>query len=64
MHMADALISPTVGFAMMTATAGLAAYSIKKINNDITTQRPQPTNYKLQMRTINDKGTRGYQRSM
>ena len=35
MHMADALISPTVGFAMMTATAGLAAYSIKKINNDM-----------------------------
>ena len=35
MHMADALISPTVGFTMMAVTAGLAAYSIKKIQNDI-----------------------------
>ena len=35
MHMADALISPTVGFTMMTVTAGVAAYSIKKIQNDM-----------------------------
>ncbi|MGL5205892.1 MAG: energy-coupling factor ABC transporter permease, partial [Acidaminococcaceae bacterium] len=35
MHMADALISPTVGFTMMMVTAGIAAYSIKKIQNDI-----------------------------
>ena len=35
MHMADALISPTVGFTMMAFTAGLAAYSIKKIQNDM-----------------------------
>ena len=39
MHMADALVSPTVGFAMMTVTAGLAAYSIKKINNDMDEQK-------------------------
>ena len=35
MHMADALISPAVGGVMMAATAGLAAYSIKKIQNDL-----------------------------
>lgn len=35
MHMADALISPMVGGAMMVATAGVAAYSIKKIQNDL-----------------------------
>jgi len=35
MHMADALISPIVGGAMMAATVGTAAYSIKKIQNDL-----------------------------
>lgn len=35
MHMADALISPAVGGAMWAATAGVAAYSIKKIRNDL-----------------------------
>ncbi len=35
MHMADALISPLVGGTMWVATAGAAAYSIKKIKNDI-----------------------------
>lgn len=35
MHMADALISPAVGGAMLVATAGVAAYSIKKIRNDM-----------------------------
>ncbi|MCR4440778.1 MAG: energy-coupling factor ABC transporter permease [Peptococcaceae bacterium] len=35
MHMADALISPVVGGAMWTATAGVAAYSIKKIQDDM-----------------------------
>lgn len=35
MHMADALISPAVGVTMWTATAGIAAYSIKKIQNDL-----------------------------
>jgi hypothetical protein len=34
MHMADALISPLVGGTMMATTAGVAAYSIKKIQND------------------------------
>lgn len=33
MHMADALISPAVGVAMLTATAGLATISIKKIQD-------------------------------
>jgi cobalt/nickel transport system permease protein len=33
--MADALISPIVGGAMMAATVGTAAYSIKKIQNDL-----------------------------
>ncbi|CUA78905.1 energy-coupling factor ABC transporter permease [Anoxybacillus suryakundensis] len=32
MHMADALISPTVGIAMWGATAGIASYSLKKLN--------------------------------
>lgn len=35
MHMADALISPAVGGAMWAATAGVAAYSIKKIQSDM-----------------------------
>ncbi|MCB2290604.1 energy-coupling factor ABC transporter permease [Clostridium sp. CS001] len=35
MHMADALISPLVGGTMMAATAGVAAYSIKKIQNEM-----------------------------
>lgn len=35
MHMADALISPVVGGVMWAATAGIAAYSIKKIQNDL-----------------------------
>ncbi|EMI10797.1 energy-coupling factor ABC transporter permease [Anoxybacillus gonensis] len=32
MHMADALISPAVGIAMWGATAGVASYSLKKLN--------------------------------
>jgi len=34
MHMADALISPVVGGAMWAATAGAAAYSVKKVQAD------------------------------
>lgn len=35
MHMADALISPAVGGAMWAATAGVATYSIRKIQDDM-----------------------------
>lgn len=35
MHMADALVSPIVGGAMLAATAGVAAYSIGKIKNEL-----------------------------
>jgi len=35
MHMADALISPVVGGIMLATTAGVVAYSIKKIQNDM-----------------------------
>lgn len=35
MHMADALISPAVGGTMLAATAGIAAYSVKKVQNDM-----------------------------
>ena len=35
MHMADALISPIVGGAMLVATVGVAAYSIKKVKYDL-----------------------------
>ena len=35
MHMADALISPVVGGTMLVATVGVAAYSVKKIQNDM-----------------------------
>lgn len=35
MHMADALISPIVGGTMLAASVGAAAYSIKKIQNDL-----------------------------
>jgi cobalt/nickel transport system permease protein len=35
MHMADALISPAVGGTMWAATAGLIAYSSKKVKEDL-----------------------------
>lgn len=35
MHMADALISPVIGGTMLAATVGVAAYSVKKIQNDM-----------------------------
>ncbi|ATW26011.1 energy-coupling factor ABC transporter permease [Candidatus Formimonas warabiya] len=35
MHMADALISPAVGGVMWAASAGLAAYSAKKVQADL-----------------------------
>jgi cobalt/nickel transport system permease protein len=35
MHMADALISPAVGGAMWAATAGLTAYSAKKLKENL-----------------------------
>lgn len=35
MHMADGLISPIIGGTMLAATAGVAAYSIKKIKYDL-----------------------------
>lgn len=35
MHMSNALISPIVGAVMITATAGIIAYSAKKINDDL-----------------------------
>lgn len=35
MHMADALISPAVGITMLAATAGAAAYSIKKVKPEL-----------------------------
>ncbi|ABN53024.1 MAG TPA: cobalamin biosynthesis protein CbiM [Hungateiclostridium thermocellum] len=35
MHMADALISPAVGGTMMAVTAGVAAYSVNKIKQDM-----------------------------
>lgn len=42
MHMADALLSPAVGGAMMAVTIGVAAYSIKK-----TQQNPEPDESKV-----------------
>lgn len=35
MHMTDALISPAVGGTLWAAAAGTAAYSVKKIQNDL-----------------------------
>jgi len=39
MHMADALISPTVGGAMWVVTAGLTAYSARKLKENIDDSR-------------------------
>lgn len=39
MHMADALISPTVGGTMWVATAALTAYSVRKLNEDMDDSR-------------------------
>ena len=35
MHMADALISPAVGGAMLAVTAGLAVYSASKVKEEM-----------------------------
>lgn len=35
MHMADALISPAVGGTMLAVTAGITAYSAKKVQNEM-----------------------------
>ena len=35
MHMADALLSPIVGGTMLAATTGIAAYSVKKMQNNL-----------------------------
>ncbi|NSW89720.1 MAG: PDGLE domain-containing protein [Firmicutes bacterium] len=35
MHMADALISPAVGGVMWAAAAGVTAYSVKKVQNEL-----------------------------
>lgn len=35
MHMADALLSPVVGGTMMAATVGIAAYSVRKVQNEL-----------------------------
>lgn len=35
MHMADALLSPVVGGTMLAATAGVAAYSVRRIQNEL-----------------------------
>jgi len=42
MHMADALISPAVGGTMWAATVGIAAYSIKKIQDNDSTEKIVP----------------------
>lgn len=39
MHMADALISPAVGGTMWAVTAGLIAYSIKKVQDELDEQK-------------------------
>nr|WP_216364515.1 energy-coupling factor ABC transporter permease [Moorella sp. E308F] len=39
MHMADALLSPAVGGTMWAVTAGVAAYSIKKVQNELDEQK-------------------------
>ena len=39
MHMADALISPAVGGAMWAVTAGLTAYTAKKLKNSLDEQK-------------------------
>jgi cobalt/nickel transport system permease protein len=35
MHMADALLSPVVGGTMLAATAGVAAYSVRKVQDEL-----------------------------
>ncbi|MBE3571910.1 MAG: energy-coupling factor ABC transporter permease [Moorella humiferrea] len=39
MHMADALLSPAVGGTMWAVTAGVAAYSIKKVQGEVDEQK-------------------------
>ncbi len=39
MHMADALLSPTVGAVMWSATAGLTAYSARKVQNQLDNKK-------------------------
>lgn len=42
MHMADALLSPPVGFAMYAVSAGAMAYSIHKIKKDELSEKKLP----------------------
>lgn len=42
MHMADALVSPAVGGAMITVSAGALAYSVKKIKEDDNLEKKVP----------------------
>lgn len=39
MHMADALISPIVGGTMWAATAGVATYSIKRLQTNLEEEK-------------------------
>jgi len=39
MHMADALISPVVGGVMLAATIGVAAYSIRKVRDELDNKK-------------------------
>lgn len=40
MHMADALLSPPVAGVMLAATAGTAAWCIKRVREDMDERRP------------------------
>ena len=42
MHMADALVTPVVGCTMLIASAGVTAYSVKKIRNEEDIQSKIP----------------------
>ncbi len=39
MHMADALLSPTVGAVMWTATAVITVYSARKVQNQLDNKK-------------------------
>ena len=42
MHMADALVSPAVGGAMLAVSSGAVIYSVKKIKEDENLEKKVP----------------------
>ena len=52
MHMADALISPSVGAVMTAASIGLLGYSIKKVKQDLDEKKNLYVNTSCKVKSV------------